>query len=214
MNQTAKQSYLKRFIDVIASAAILLLLSPLFVVIGLAIKFSSFGPIFFLQERAGFRGKPFTIIKFRTMISNAIEHELGLRTGADDPRVTPVGKFLREFHLDELPQLLNVLRGDMSLVGPRPTIPSQVDTYTTFEMRRLDVRPGITGLSQVSGNNELPWEERIKLDVYYVDNLSFWLDLKIALRTIGTVITRKGVYGKDGMVHDKGEPLDFQGGKF
>jgi lipopolysaccharide/colanic/teichoic acid biosynthesis glycosyltransferase len=205
--RTTERHAWKRICDIIFGGVILIFLVPVLLIIGLLIKITSLGPMLFLQQRVGLAGKPFMIIKFRTMIPDAIEHGLGLRTRLDDPRITPLGKFLREFHLDELPQLLNVLRGDMSLVGPRPTVPSQVDTYTTFQMRRLEVRPGITGLAQVSGNNELSWEKRIELDVFYVDNLSFWLDLKILLKTIDTVVMRKGVYGKDGMVHDKEKSL-------
>jgi undecaprenyl phosphate N,N'-diacetylbacillosamine 1-phosphate transferase len=195
----------KRLFDILLSLLAIVLLLPILCVLSLLIVIEAGLPISFTQQRAGLNGKPFRILKFRSMIPDAVKVGLGLRTSEDDPRVTRVGKFMREYHLDELPQLINVLKGDMSIVGPRPTILSQVETYTPFERRRLEVRPGITGLAQVSGNNELPWEERIKLDVYYVDNMSLLMDLKIILRTFSTVVTREGLYGEDGMVHDKGK---------
>jgi len=124
-------------------------------------------------------------------------------TWREDPRVFPVGRLLREYHLDELPQLWNVLMGDMSLVGPRPTVPEQVERYTPRERRRLDVRPGVTGLAQVSGNNALDWNERIEVDLRYVDQASLGLDLRILARTVLTVLRKQGVYAADGRVHDK-----------
>lgn len=198
---------IKRAFDIALSFMLLVLLSLPLAAIALVVWLDSGRPILFTQDRVGLGGRLFRIYKFRTMVRDAVRVGMGLRTARDDPRVTRVGKFLREYHLDELPQVINVLKGDMSIVGPRPTIPSQVATYTPFEMRRLEVRPGITGLAQVRGNNELPWEERIKLDVYYVDHASLLLDLSILFRTISTVLTRRGVYGIDGVVHDKGEPL-------
>jgi|LSQX01.2.fsa_nt_gb lipopolysaccharide/colanic/teichoic acid biosynthesis glycosyltransferase len=194
---------MKRSFDILLSILAIVLLSPFLCVLSIFLVIESGSPVLFAQQRVGLKGKPFRILKFRSMIPNAVNVGLGLRTSEDDPRVTRVGKFMREYHLDELPQLINVLKGDMSIVGPRPTILSQVETYTPFERRRLEVRPGITGLAQVSGNNELSWEERIKLDVYYVDNMSFLMDLKIILRTFSTVANREGLYGEDGMVHDK-----------
>lgn len=193
----------KRFFDILLSLLAIVLLLPILCVLSLLIVIESGLPVLFTQQRAGLNGKPFRILKFRSMIPDAVKVGLGLRTSEDDPRVMRVGKFMREYHLDELPQLINVLKGDMSIVGPRPTILSQVGTYTPIEMRRLEVRPGITGLAQVSGNNELPWEERIKLDVYYVNNMSLLMDLKIIVRTFSTVANREGLYGEDGMVHDK-----------
>lgn len=198
---------LKRCLDLLMSIVALVVLSIPLAIIGLLVWIDSGWPVIFVQERVGLRGRTFKIYKFRTMAKDAVNVGMGLRTSKDDPRITRVGRFLREYHLDELPQIINVLIGDMSIVGPRPTIPSQVRTYTPFEMRRLEVRPGITGLAQVSGNNELPWEERIKLDVYYVDHASLLLDLNIIVKTIFTVLKRRGVYGTDGIVHDKEEPL-------
>lgn len=195
----------KRILDIMLSSLGIAVLSPLLCVLSVMIILESGAPVLFVQERAGMNGKPFRILKFRTMIPDAVKTGLGLRTSQDDPRVTRVGKFLREYHLDELPQLVNVMKGDMSIVGPRPTIPSQVETYTPFEKRRLEVRPGVTGLAQVSGNNTLSWEERIRLDVYYVDSISLPMDIKIILRTPATVANKEGIYAKDGMVHDKGE---------
>lgn len=199
--------FVKRISDILLSLVGVILLSPIMCVITVLIILESGVPALFIQERAGRNGKPFRILKFRTMIPNAIEVGLGLRTSQDDPRVTKVGKFIREYHLDELPQLINVIKGDMSIVGPRPTILSQVETYTPFERRRLEVCPGITGLAQVSGNNALSWEDRINLDVYYIDNVSLQMDVKILIRTLLTVVSKQGVYNSDGMVHDKGKSV-------
>jgi undecaprenyl phosphate N,N'-diacetylbacillosamine 1-phosphate transferase len=208
MDNTNAKSFtfaVKRILDIFLSLWGLVLLSPLLCILSILILIESGAPVLFIQQRAGRNGKPFGILKFRTMIPDAVKVGLGLRTCEDDPRVTRIGKFMREYHLDELPQIINVIKGDMSIVGPRPTILSQVETYAPFERRRLEVRPGITGLAQVSGNNALSWEERIRLDVYYVDNVSLPMDVNIILRTFSTVANKEGIYGEDGMVHDKGE---------
>lgn len=200
-----KYSSLKSTLDFIVGLLCLVICSPLLLIIGVLVLFDSGLPVFFCQERAGLRGKPFRVIKFRTMVNDAVNIGLGRRTSSTDPRVTRIGKLLREFHLDELPQLINVTLGEMSLVGPRPTLVSQAASYNDIEAIRLNVKPGLTGLAQVSGNNELSWEERIKYDVHYANHMSLSLDLSIMIRTVSTVLFRRGVYGLDGMVHDKGE---------
>ncbi len=191
------QAFVKRLIDVVLSLFLLLLLWPLFVLVALLIKLDSKGPVLFVQERVGKDGKLFKILKFRTMEVGAEKKGLGYEVVEDDPRITRVGKFLRRWSIDEFPQLINVLKGDMSLVGPRPTLKYQVDQYDSFQKRRLEVKPGMTGLATVKGRNLLSWNERIKYDVWYIDNYSLWLDFKIMLETIGVVLGGEGVYTDD-----------------
>jgi len=190
---------LKRIIDVLISGIGLIILFPIFAIIGILIKLDSKGPVFFIQERVGKNGKIFRAYKLRTMVDNAEKMGLGYEMKKDDERITRIGKYLR-WGIDELPQLINVFRGEMSLVGPRPTLPYQVEKYSKREKRRLEVKPGITGWALVNGRNILSWPERIKLDIWYIDHWSLWLDLKILFKTIWVVIlTREGVYGKDGV---------------
>ena len=196
------QMILKRVMDLILSATAQLLLLIPFTVIALAIKFDDGGAVFFRQERIGKDGEPFRVWKFRTMIVNAARQGLRDTLSKDDDRITRVGRLLRNTGFDELPQVINVLVGQMSLVGPRPTLAYQVEQYTPFQRRRLEVRPGITSLAVVSGRNALSWVERIKLDVQYVDRWSLWLDVTILIRTLWCVlITREGLYG-DGGIND------------
>ncbi|MFC2071541.1 sugar transferase [Chloroflexota bacterium] len=191
---------LKRATDIALSSISLTLLCIPFLVIATLIKLDSPGPVFFRQERIGKQGKPFRIWKLRTMVEDGIESGIGRHISKDDPRITRVGKVLRELSLDELPQLINVLNGAMSIVGTRPTLRYQVEQYGDFERQRLLAKPGITSLAVVKGRNFLPWSERIKLDVWYVDHWSLWLDLKIILNTFWSVIvTRKGIYGEQGI---------------
>ncbi|MFQ5436841.1 MAG: sugar transferase, partial [Anaerolineae bacterium] len=195
---------LKRAIDFSVALLGLLLLSPLIGLVAVAIKLDSEGPVFFKQERIGRGGKPFGIYKFRSMINNAEAQKEALQTlnEADgplfkikeDPRRTRLGALLRKLSIDELPQLYNVLRGEMSLVGPRPNIPSEVEQYREWHKRRLEVVPGITGLWAISGRSELAFEEMILLDIYYIENWSPALDLKILLQTIPRVIVGFGAY--------------------
>ncbi|MBC7348010.1 MAG: sugar transferase [Clostridia bacterium] len=193
----------KRILDVVVSSIGLTICAPLFAVAAAAIKLDSPGPVFFRQERIGKGGQPFYPYKFRTMVANAERIGLGLNVAQDDPRITRVGRVLRHWGIDELPQLINVLKGEMSLVGPRPTLRYQVEQYDAFQRRRLEVKPGITGWALVSGRNRLSWEERIKLDVWYVDHWSFWLDLKILFKTLWVVlVTHEGVYGEGGINDD------------
>jgi lipopolysaccharide/colanic/teichoic acid biosynthesis glycosyltransferase len=184
---------MKRTFDVIVSAVALVILSPLLLLLAVVVGVSSGFPVFFLQERVGFRGRLFRIIKFRTMTRNAEQQTKGQWITAGNPYVTPVGRFLRRTSLDEVPELVNVLKGDMSLVGPRPTVPNQVTRYDAFQRRRLEVRPGITGWAQVNGRNSISWTERIKLDVWYIDHWTPWLDIRILLMTIVQVLTQRGV---------------------
>ncbi len=168
----------------------MVLFSPLFVLLAVLVRFKLGSPVLFLQRRPGRHGKPFTIYKFRTM-SHARDADGNLLP--DEIRITALGRFLRRTSLDELPELWNVLKGDMSLVGPRPLLMSYLDLYAPEQMRRHDVRPGITGWAQVNGRNELTWEDKFKLDVWYVDNHSLWLDLKILFLTVWKVVRREGV---------------------
>jgi len=191
----------KRAFDVLASSALLAVLSPVMGAIAVGIRLSSTGPVLFRQERPGMGGRTFVLLKFRTM--HIALDPVSLETFRGDPRVFPFGLVLREYHLDELPQLINVLRGDMSIVGPRPGLPSQAERYSERERGRLQVRPGLTGLAQVSGNNELDWEQRIEIDLEYMRTASLKLDLRILARTLGTIARREGLYGLDGWVRDK-----------
>lgn len=170
------------------------------IIIILLIKSTSEGPVFFKQDRLGKNGKVFKIIKFRTMIDNAEQIGTGVITFENDPRITKVGSFLRKTSLDELPQLINVLKGDMSIVGPRPPVPyhpKKYEEYSEYEKKRFNVKPGITGYAQVNGRNNLTWEQRINMDVYYVDNRSFLLDLKIIFLTMLKVLKREDIHSKD-----------------
>lgn len=184
----------KRVIDLLGSLPGLLLLSPLLFGLALAIKLDDRGPVFFRQQRAGLKGQVFKIYKFRTMVQNAENLGAGVFVEEEDPRITRVGKFLRHSSLDELPQLINIVRGEMSLVGPRPTLPYQVENYDQRQMRRLEVKPGITGWAQVNGRSALSWPERIELDLWYLDNWSLWLDLKILLKTFLVVLEKGNLY--------------------
>jgi exopolysaccharide biosynthesis polyprenyl glycosylphosphotransferase len=195
----------KRLIDIVASAAGLALLMPLFAVVALAIRLESPGPIFFSQTRVGRWGELFRMYKFRSMYIDAEERKRSLMSRNEmdggvlfkmkhDPRVTRVGRFIRKASIDELPQLWNVFVGDMSLVGPRPPVPSEVDQYSLSDRRRLDVVPGITCIWQVSGRSDIPFPEQVELDVQYIDSQSLLTDLKILLNTIPAVLLGKGAY--------------------
>jgi lipopolysaccharide/colanic/teichoic acid biosynthesis glycosyltransferase len=189
--------------DILASSLALLFLALPMALIALWVKLDSPGPAFFRQERIGKDGKAFTIWKFRTMVDGAASRGLGVTVARDDARITRAGRILRNLSLDELPQLINVLLGDMSLVGPRPTLRYQIEAYTEEQRRRLDVRPGMTSWAAVNGRNSLTWEERIALDLWYVRHRSFWLDAAILLKTLWVAfLSREGVYGKDGVNDD------------
>ena len=182
-----------RAVDIFLAALALLVLSPFLLIAAVAIKLGSRGPVFYRQRRIGLRGRPFEMLKLRTMVQGSDPVGVGTVVYRDDPRVTRAGRFLRRTSLDEVPNLINVLRGEMAIVGPRPTIPAQVDDYTEFQRRRHEVLPGITGWAQVQGRAGIPWEERIELDVWYVDHRSLALDLRILARTVWLVVTAQGL---------------------
>jgi undecaprenyl phosphate N,N'-diacetylbacillosamine 1-phosphate transferase len=188
------QKTIKRIIDVTSASAALVLLSPVMLAAAVAVRLTSPGPVLFLQERVGKDGRVFTICKFRTMQVGAEKKGAGYEVIKDDPRITRIGSFLRRWSIDELPQFFNVLKGEMSLVGPRPTLKYQVDEYDEFQKRRLEVKPGLTGLATVKGRNLLSWNERIEYDVWYVDNYSLMLDIKILLSTFRVILKGEGVY--------------------
>lgn len=179
--------FFKRLIDLVGSGLGLLLLSPLIVVIVLLMKITMPGPVFFKQERVGKNGVDFHIYKFRTMKVD-VEAERNLDFSKDENRITTLGKFLRRTKIDELPQLVNVLVGEMSLVGPRPTVYIQVQVYTPIQMQRLQMKPGMTGLAQVNGNNSISWEQRIDYDLSYIKNYSILVDVKIICKTVVIVL--------------------------
>jgi len=172
-----------RALDVAGASVALALASPVLAVAALAIKLEDRGPVLYRQRRVGKDGGEFELLKLRTMVPDAEMHGAGFAVNRGDPRITRMGRLLRLLSLDELPQLWNVVRGEMSLIGPRPTLQYQVDQYTSRQRRRLEVKPGITGWAQIHGRASLPWEERIELDVWYVENRSPRVDLKILLRT-------------------------------
>jgi lipopolysaccharide/colanic/teichoic acid biosynthesis glycosyltransferase len=192
----------KHAVDRLLAFVLLCLLGPVMLAIAGAILLESGRPALFFQTRIGRDGEPFTVYKFRTMVQGAAHKGLGTTVAAADDRITRVGAFLRSWSLDEFPQILNVLKGEMSLVGPRPTLDYQVARYTPFQRRRLEMKPGITGWAQVNGRNALPWDRRIELDVWYVDHFSLWLDARILTRTIGVFVRREGLYGPGGVNDD------------
>ncbi len=196
--------YIKRLIDIVGALVGMIVLSPLLLGVMIAIKIFDPGPLFFGQLRCGLNKRRFTCWKFRTMVENADELKQNLAAEnemdgpvfkiKDDPRITPLGRFLRKYSLDEFPQLWNVLVGDMSLVGPRPPTPDEVDKYERWQLRRLSMRPGLSCIWQISGRSLVGFRDWMKMDLYYIDNWSLWLDLKIILQTIPVVLTGKGAY--------------------
>jgi lipopolysaccharide/colanic/teichoic acid biosynthesis glycosyltransferase len=189
---------MKRLFDVVVSAVALVVSAPIIAVIAVLVRASSPGPVIYKSSRLGYRGQRLEMLKFRTMVVDAPDvrnADGSTYSAADDPRLTRVGAWLRRTSLDELPQLWNVLRGDMSLVGPRPDLFDQQEHYSAQDFRRLEVKPGITGLAQTRGRNEVSWAQRRRLDVEYVDTHSFVGDLAILLRTIPGILRGRGVYG-------------------
>ena len=196
--------FCKRGIDVIVAGVGLILLSPIITIVACAIKLTSKGPIFFLQKRVGKNGELFNMYKFRSMVVKAEELKEKLKhknemSGPmfkmkDDPRVTKVGKFIRKTSLDELPQLWNVLKGDMSLVGPRPSLPKEVEQFDSWMFKRLTVRPGLTCYWQVSGRNNIDFEDWMKLDVKYVEERNLWIDIKLIFKTVGVLFGDKNAH--------------------
>jgi lipopolysaccharide/colanic/teichoic acid biosynthesis glycosyltransferase len=196
---------LKRLFDLTVSVSALIVCFPLMVLISGIIKLSDGGPVFYISDRVGKWGKEFKFIKFRTMVNNADRMKMSLLNQNEfseditfkmkqDPRITRFGRFLRKTSLDEIPQLWNVIKGDMSLVGPRPPLPSEVARYTLEERRRLDIRPGLTCIWQVSGRSDIPFSKQVKLDLKYIESQSFWFDIKLLLKTIPAVLLGKGAY--------------------
>ncbi len=193
----------KRILSILCSVISIIVLSPLFIIISLVVKISSKGSVFFIHERIGFQGKKFKLIKFRTMVDNAEdmiaafnpeqkkewEENFKLK---DDPRITKIGKFLRKTSLDELPQLINILKGDMSFVGPRPIVEDELSWYGDNKEKLLSVKPGLTGWWAVNGRSDVPYPERCDLELYYVDHFSFGLDLKIIIKTFVAIIKKDG----------------------
>ena len=195
---------IKRLIDIVCSFLGVLVLSPLFIIIAIIIKTTSKGPVFFSQKRVGKNGKEFDMYKFRSMVVNAEELKEKLATQnemsgpmfkmKDDPRVTKVGKFIRKTSIDELPQLWNVLKGDMSLVGPRPSLPKEVAQFENWMYKRLEVKPGLTCYWQVNGRNNIDFEDWMKLDIKYVNERSTWIDIKLIFKTIGVLFGDKNAH--------------------
>ncbi|HHT11224.1 MAG: sugar transferase [Atribacterota bacterium] len=201
---------LKRIIDIISGVIGLIITSPLWLYVVIKIKTEDRGPVFFVQERVGRNSRLFRMYKFRSMVVGAEKKGLGVFVSTDDERITKIGKFIRKTSIDELPQLINVLKGEMSIVGPRPTLEYQVERYNKEQKRRLLVKPGITGWAQVNGRNNMTWPEKIKLDLWYVDHWSVGLDLKIIGRTIILVIKRKGIYAEEGIIVDEISRIDYK----
>jgi lipopolysaccharide/colanic/teichoic acid biosynthesis glycosyltransferase len=193
---------IKRSFDVIVALIGSVLTAPVVGVFALAIRLETAGHPIYTQTRVGLDGREFQIFKLRTMVRDAEVTGAGMAVNEGDDRITRVGNFLRRYSLDELPNLWNVMRGEMSIVGPRPTIPMQVEQYTAHQRRRLDVKPGITGWAQVNGRASLPWSERIELDIWYVEHQSLSLELQILARTVRMVFTGQGLYkGETGGWH-------------
>jgi lipopolysaccharide/colanic/teichoic acid biosynthesis glycosyltransferase len=186
-----------RALDVVVASVVLAIASPLLAIAAVLIKLESRGPVFYRQRRVGRGGEPFELWKLRTMVPGAESMGAGIYVVEGDPRITRTGRLLRRFSLDELPNLVNVLRGEMALVGPRPTVQEQVDRYTERQRRRLEVRPGITGWAQVNGRTSLPWPERIELDVWYVEHRTLRLDMRILLKTVRLLATGRGLYSDE-----------------
>lgn len=187
----------KRVFDLLFAILFLPIFALLLMVLGPLIYFEDKGTIFYNAPRLGKNGKLFKMYKFRTMKMNApdIRNEDGSTFNAEnDPRLTKIGKLIRKTSLDEVPQILNVIKGEMSFVGPRPDLPEHLELYKGNEIRKLEVKPGITGYNQAYFRNSIPWKERIQIDIYYIDNMSFWLDCKILIKTIFSVVSRKNVF--------------------
>jgi lipopolysaccharide/colanic/teichoic acid biosynthesis glycosyltransferase len=194
------QLFAKRIMDVVLAIFGLIIVAPLLLVSAVATKLGSRGPVFFRLRVAGLGGEGFDQWKLRTMVNGAREGGNRFETSSSDPRITRVGHFLRRWSIDELPQLWNVLRGEMSIVGPRPAFFEIASKYSAEQARRLAMRPGLTGLAQVQGRNLLTWAERVELDIFYLEHYSLWLDCEIMARTIPVLFQSEGVYGKDGRV--------------
>lgn len=191
------ERYFKRFFDFTVAFFAIIVLLPFMIIICILIKLDSKGPVLFIQERPGKNMKIFKVYKFRTMEEDAVKYQkVGVEVIGNDSRITPFGKILRRFKIDELPQLINILKGDMSIVGPRPTLPDYLEQYEKWELKRFEVRPGLTGLAQINGNIYLERQEKSMFDIKYIDEISFWGDIKIILKTIAIVI-----FGEDKFIN-------------
>lgn len=203
-HRDVNQLFVKRFMDMLGAGLGLILLSPLLLLIIIGIKLTSRGPIFYKQTRVGLGGQTFSLYKFRSMVVNADELKASLQDQNEkdgpifkiknDPRITKLGQFLRKYSLDELPQLINVLKNDMSLVGPRPPVPEEVKCYADWQMRRLSIQPGLTCIWQTSGRSNISFEEWMRMDLHYIDHWNIILDIKLILKTILVVVTAEGAY--------------------
>jgi len=202
---------IRRGLNVGVALAAMVLTSPVWALAAAWIKLEDRGPVFFRQERAGRGGAVYRIFKFRTMVVDAEKRGLGLNVDRTDPRITRAGAFLRRWSLDELPQLLNVLRGEMNVVGPRPGLPEQARRYDATQRRRLEVLPGLTGWAQVNGRNALTWSQRIAADVWYVDHCSALLDLWILARTPLAIVRSEGLYETNAGLDDEFNAFDAEG---
>jgi lipopolysaccharide/colanic/teichoic acid biosynthesis glycosyltransferase len=185
---------LRRLTDIVVSTLVLVANAPVLVLAAIAIRLESSGPAIYRQRRSGLHGREFDVLKLRTMVDGAERTGAGLAVDENDARITRVGAFLRRSSLDEVPNLVNVLRGEMSLIGPRPTLPVQVAQYSERQRARLQIKPGITGWAQVNGRTSLPWAQRIELDLYYIEHRSLALDLRILWRTVAIVLGGAGLY--------------------
>lgn len=194
---------MKRIIDITIAIVLLVLLGPILLILWLLIILISKGPAIYKQERIGRQGEIFTIYKFRTMKEGAEKETAGKYITGNEEVLTSIGKFLRRWALDELPQLFNVLKGDMSIVGPRPALPYQVERYNERQRKRLEMKPGLTGWAQVNGRNKLTWPERIEYDVWYVENWSLWLDFKIMLMTIPALLKKDYAFSNENITEDE-----------
>lgn len=193
----------KRLFDIVSSAAVLIVILPLLLAVALWVKFDSRGPVFFMQQRAGIHGQPFRIFKFRTMVHRAPDqidqHSEQVVSAGRDPRITRAGRFIRATSLDELPQLLNILKGDMSVVGPRPVLMEQKEVVPPGYIKRFNVRPGLTGLAQVRGRRSLGWLKQLAFDAEYVEKRGFFYDIGIIFTTVKVVLLGSGIYGGEGL---------------
>ncbi len=206
--------YIKRFLDIVFALTALVILLPVMAITAVAVKIESAGPALFKQERLGLKGKVFRIYKFRSMCQGAEHTGTGVYSGADDMRVTRVGKIIRATSIDELPQLFNIIKGDMSFIGPRPPLtyhPWPIEEYTEEQLHMFDARPGITGWAQVNGRKGVEWHKRIELNCWYVDNMSLWLDIKILFTTFFKVLKNEdNVNVGATLVTDKTEEKEFE----
>ncbi|MBM7610256.1 lipopolysaccharide/colanic/teichoic acid biosynthesis glycosyltransferase [Lysinibacillus composti] len=201
--------FVKRAMDFFFSVILIVVISPILFLVAIAIKLDSKGPIFFRQERIGQNAKVFKVYKFRTMISGADKIGSGIFTDSTDPRITRVGKFLRKASIDELPQILNVIKGEMSFIGPRPVPIGHLQKYNVGDEKRIMLKPGITGWAQVNGRNKLTWPEKIEKDIWYANNLSLILDIRIVLKTIKSILFREGIYsGRYANIVKKNNSID------